>query len=138
MIGISTKLGLNIDKAMLFDEIVTFDTPLSELNSIENNSDVITKYCKLLSKSYLINILKIIESVLAIPIGNDFVERVFSHMNKIWTDERNRMSIGLSKAEICIKNNFSFSCIDFKEFIQSNENCIKAAKSNEKYLLRSK
>ena len=103
LIEISTKLRLNIDKDMLFDKIDTVNTLLSELNSIESNSDVITKYCKLLSKSDLINILKIIESVLAIPIGTNFVERVFTHMNKIWTDERNRMSIGLIKAEICIK-----------------------------------
>jgi len=70
---------------------------------------------------------------MAIPVGNDFVARIFSGLKRVWTDERNRMNISLIKAEICIKNNISLSCIDFKNFIKENENCIKAAKSYQKY-----
>jgi hypothetical protein len=70
---------------------------------------------------------------MAIPIGNDFVERVFSLMKKIWTDESNRMNINLIKAEICIKTNFSMDCQEFKEFIKNNERLIKAVKSSYKY-----
>ncbi len=53
---------------------------------------------------------------MAIPIGNDFVERVFSGLKKVWTDERNRMNISLIKSEICIKNNFSLSYIEFEDY----------------------
>ena len=123
---------------MLFDEINAFNQCLSALNSSGKCLDTISKYCNLLSETHFPNLLKIVETVMAIPIGNDFVERVFSHLRKIWTDQRNQMSIGLIKAEICIKNNFSFNCNDFKSFIQSNQKCIRAAKSNEKYSFKFK
>ena len=65
--------------------------------------------------------------------GNDFVERVFSDLKKVWTDERNRMDISLVKSELCVKNNFSIKCIDFKDFIKDKKDFIKAAKSQIKY-----
>ena len=71
--------------------------------------------------------------MLAIPIRNDFAERVFSNLHNIWRDDRNQLSINLIKAEICIKNNISLSCIDFKNFIKENENFIKAVKTYQKY-----
>ena len=70
---------------------------------------------------------------MAIPVGNDFVERIFSGLKRVWTDERNRMNISLIKAEICIKNNISLSCIDFKNLIKEKENFIKAVKTYQKY-----
>ena len=114
---ISTKLDINIDKDLLFDEINAFNDCLSALNPSDKCLDTIRKYCKLLSEKHFPNLLKVVETVMAIPIGNDFVKRVFSHMRKVWTDQRNQMSVGLIKAEICIKNNFSFNCNDFKTFI---------------------
>jgi hypothetical protein len=67
------------------------------------------------------------------PIGNDFVERVFSHLRRIWTDERSSMSIELIKAKICIKNNFNMNCIEFKSYVKNNEKLVKSVKSNQKY-----
>ena len=55
------------------------------------------------------------------PIGNDLVERVFSLLKRIWRNDRNRMSIDLIKAEICINVNFNMDCIEFKSYIISNE-----------------
>lgn len=75
---------------------------------------------------------------MAIPIGNDFVERLFSGLKRVWTDDRNRLNMTLIKTEICIKNNFSYSCLDFKDYIKTNNECIKAAKSNAKYRLVKK
>jgi hypothetical protein len=76
---------------------------------------------------------KIVETVLAIPIGNDFVERVFSHLHKLWRDDRNLLSINLIKAEICIKNNFNMNCLEFKEFVKDNKQLLKSVKSKQKY-----
>ena len=45
----------------------------------------------------------------------------------------NEWIFSLIKAEIYDTNNFSYNCIDFKEFIKNYNNCIKAAKSNQKY-----
>ncbi len=43
--------------------------------------------------SDLPNLEKKLGAVMAIPIGSDFVERIFSVMKNLWTDERNRLSI---------------------------------------------
>ncbi len=50
---------------------------------------------------------------MAIPIGNDFVKRIFSVMKNLWTDERNRLSFAQVKTELCIKFNFSMTCLQF-------------------------
>jgi hypothetical protein len=81
------------------------------MNKSEGNLDSITKYCKILSAFESKNLTKVVETVMAIPVGNDFVERVFSGLKWVWTDQRNRMNISLIKAEICIKNNISLFCI---------------------------
>ena len=118
---------------IFFDEIECFNTILGSLESDEKTSDCLTKYQKILSSNNFPNLLKVIETVFSIPIGNDFVERVFSHMHDICSDKRNRINVHLIKAEICIKNNFRYSCIEFKQFIQNQQNVLKLAKSTEKY-----
>jgi hypothetical protein len=71
--------------------------------------------------------------VLAIPVSNAFVERVFSIMKNLWSDERNSLSVGLVKAEICTKVNFNMKCHEFSEFVAKNKSLLNAAKSNSKY-----
>jgi hypothetical protein len=75
-------------------------------------------WCKILKpkkdkKNSLSNLKKIVETVLSKPISNDTVERVFSLIKRIWTDDRNSMKTDLVKAEICINFNYSMSCPDF-------------------------
>jgi hypothetical protein len=130
---ISKKFKIICDLDSLFDEMISFNRALLELENNQKDLDCISKYCKILSTDNFPNLLKIVESVMAVPLGNDFVERVFSHMKKIWTDERSQLSIPLIKAEICIKNNFSINCLDFKNYIKDNKKCIKAVKSSTKY-----
>jgi hypothetical protein len=77
--------------------------------------------------------LKIVETVLAIPIGNDFVERIFSIMHNLWSDERNRLSVKMVKAEICTKVNYSMTCSEFKNVVANNTKFINAAESTDKY-----
>ena len=43
-------------------------------------------------------------------MSNAFVERVFSVVNGLWTNERNRMLTELVKAEIYLKMNLSVNC----------------------------
>ena len=68
--------------------------------------DPVKKWCKLLEAIDLQNLTKIIEIAMAMPIGNDFIECVFSSMKKIWSNDRNRLSINIVKAQISIKVNF--------------------------------
>ncbi len=79
-----------------------------------------------------------VETVLSIPIGNDFVERVFSIMNNIWSNDRNCMKVDLVKAEICICVNYSMSCNEFSEYVIKNNELLRAAKSNQKYTFKFK
>jgi hypothetical protein len=133
LIEITKLLNIDLDKDSLFDEIISFNNYLNNTEIKGQNLNSIAKYCKILSNNEMKNLTKIIETVMAIPIGNDFVERVFSHLHRIWTDDRNRLSIDLIKAEICIKNNFEFNCIEFKSYVKSNEKLLKSVKSQQKY-----
>lgn len=133
LISVSNLLNINVDKDLLFDEIQSFNLCLNQLSSDDKKLDNIAKYCKILSNIELLHMTKIIETVMAIPVGNEFVERVFSLMKKVWRDDRSHMNIDLIKSEICIKSNFSMDCIEFKSYIKDNENVLKAVKCNDKY-----
>jgi hypothetical protein len=121
LIEIKKLLNIYIDEDLLFDEITSFNALLNQIN-VKQQLNVISKYCKILRNKEFNNLSKIIETVMFIPIGNDFVERVFSHLRRIWTDERSSMGIDLIKAEICIRNNFNMDCIAFKSYVKNNEN----------------
>jgi hypothetical protein len=138
IVVICDKLNITLDKDTLFDELNTFNAMLNEINKTDLSCDSVSKYCKILPAFDSKNLTKVVETVLAIPVGNEFVERVFSGLKKVWTDERNRMNINLIKAEICVKNNFSLSCHDFIDFIKDNKSCITAAKSQQKYRFSKK
>ncbi len=73
------------------------------------------------------------EVLTAIPIGNDFVERIFSIMHNFWSDERSHLSVKMVKGEICTKVNYSMTCSEFKNFVAINTKFISAAKSTYKY-----
>ena len=78
---------MNRDK--LFDEINEFNELFENLPIEEKSLECnVKKWSKLLTAINLPNLEKIVETVMAIPIGNDFVERVFSTMNKVWSDDK--------------------------------------------------
>ncbi|CAF4552462.1 unnamed protein product [Rotaria socialis] len=51
------------------------------------------------------NMKLIISYVFSIPCSNAYVESIFSHMNHLWSDYRNRMDIELVAAELKIRKN---------------------------------
>ncbi|KAI6656015.1 hypothetical protein LOD99_1749 [Oopsacas minuta] len=79
------------------------------------------------------NLLSLVEFALALPVSNAYVERIFSLMKNLWTDERNRLSTEMVKAELCVKLNYSLSCKDFYNFIRQEKRLLKIAKSSDKY-----
>ncbi len=64
------------------------------------------------------------------------MERIFSIMYNLWSDERNRLSVKMVRAEICTKINYSMTCSEFKNFFANNTKFINAAKSTDKYSLK--
>jgi hypothetical protein len=124
------RLGINGDK--LFQECCDVNKKLENLNK-QQDIKCVEKWCKVFSLLNLPNLLKIVETVMAIPIGNDFVERLFSIMRNTWTDERNRLGITMLRAEICTKVNFDMSCDDFNKYVITDKELIKSTKSSNKY-----
>ncbi len=45
-------------------------------------------------------LLKVVSFVFSVPVSNACAEHVFSHMEDVWSDKRNRMSVGLVEAEL--------------------------------------
>ena len=54
-------------------------------------------------------------------------------MKNIVSDERNSLDINMIKAEICIKLNYSMSCLEFVNYVKTNKKLLAVAKSNKKY-----
>jgi hypothetical protein len=89
------------------------------------------KWRKALSAAKATQLLKVAQYVLSIPANNAYVERVFSVMGNLWTDERNRMSVSLVRAEIIVFFDFELSCERFLEYVRSN--LLEAICSEKKY-----
>jgi len=129
-------IKVSIDEDQLFDEISLFNLAFASISDEDKALNNDKLWVKLLKINSLPNLTKIVESVLCVPIANDFIERLFSQMKKLWDDERSLMSIDLVRAEICIKSNFQMSCIEFADYVSKNEAILKAAKSNKKYTFK--
>lgn len=68
---------------------------------------------------------------MCIPETNVSVERVFSHMNCLWTDEKNRLKINTVKAMITIKLFYKETCFEFYNLLSENEILQKEIDSNQ-------
>ncbi|CAF4370412.1 unnamed protein product, partial [Rotaria magnacalcarata] len=126
----------------------TWTTAVDLISTTNNNYEVLcaindTKKDDLLNKdqdskehiqsdqlwAYLLNIrpnttpnMKLIISyVFSIPCSNAYVESIFSHMNHLWSDYRNRMDIELVAAELKIRKNADIPCTHFYKFILSQD-----------------
>ena len=54
-------------------------------------------------------------------------------MKNLCTDERNRLSTDMVKAELCVKLNYSLSCKELYTYNIDQKTLLKAARSNSKY-----
>jgi hAT family C-terminal dimerisation region len=79
------------------------------------------------------NLLKIVQYVMSIPVSNANVERIFSVMGNVWTDERNCLCVESVRSELCIFFNIPYTCTEFKDAISKNKKLLKAVESNIKY-----
>jgi hypothetical protein len=135
VIEIIKLLNIRIDREKILDEICTFNEILVKIPAKERiESKSIDIWTKILRQKKLSNFSRIMESFFCIPIANDYVERIFSVIKNLWTDERNRMSINLVKSEICIRFNY-MTCSQFYDYIKDNTKLLNAAKSSKKYII---
>lgn len=54
-------------------------------------------------------------------ISNDYIERVFSLINNLQSDNWNRLSFDMVKAEFIIKEDIKVKCSDFYNEIKNNK-----------------
>lgn len=83
-------------------------------------------------------LLKVVSFVFSVLVSNAYAERVFSHMENVWSDKRSRMSVGLVKAELQVRLNFKLACLEFKAFIEGQPGLLQAAKRDEKYIWKKR
>jgi len=92
-------------------------------------------WVELFKKNNFTELPKIIGKIFSIPISNAFVERVFSLMGNLWSEERNRLSVEKVKSELCVKLNYNMNCQEFLYFLKNpeQEKLLKCATNNVKY-----
>ena len=79
------------------------------------------------------NLRKLVEFVFAIPASNAYCESIFSHMNDLWNDNRNRMKHDLVAAEFKIKMNTHFTSTQFYDYLLTKPDLLKQIRSSDKY-----
>ena len=70
---------------------------------------------------------------MCLPGSNASVERIFSQMNALWTDEKNRLLVETIKAILMAKSNFNLSCDIFAKKLAKNKAIPKKVHGSQKY-----
>lgn len=97
------SLGLkNVDEDKLYDETRKLNQQFPQFaQSSDSTLPVDLRWVQLFKvTSTFTELPKIIGIFISIPISNAIVERVFSLMGNLWTDERNCLSVDMVKAEL--------------------------------------
>lgn len=113
----------------LFDEI----SALEEVYVHLQGDSSLEKWTYFFKKEPALSLLKLFQYCASIPVSNANVERIFSVMGNLWTDERNRLLVPSVRSELCIFFNISQRCTEIKELFLKHKKLIKAAQSNKKY-----
>lgn len=67
------------------------------------------------------NLARLASVVMCLPGSNAPVERVFSQMNDLWTEARNRFTVPTIKAVLIVKTNFNLPCQEFMEKLANKQ-----------------
>ena len=92
------------------------------------------KWNTVLKNKNLKTLRRLVSSLLSISASNAFCESVFSIVNNVFTDEKNRFHPDTLNAFVAIKINSDFDCSEAQELFLSDTNLLNAAKSSEKYV----
>lgn len=81
-------------------------------------------------------LLKVVEIALVIPATNATAERVFSHINDIWSPEKGNMKVENIRARLMTKFNWSETCYDFYTKIKNDTDFLQKIQHNDKYNMK--
>jgi hypothetical protein len=123
------------DLNALFTEVVDLKDLLRILNEKEEfmAKSVEDKWAVILTNKNLIFIRKLVSICLSIFSSNAYVESVFSIVNGLWSDEKNRFNPDTINAIVSIKCNSDLTCNQAYDLFLSNNDLLDRAKSSEKY-----
>jgi hypothetical protein len=116
-------------------------TELNEHQKILNAKDdlnfksktVEEKWAIILTNNNLVKLRTLVAKLLSIYSSNAYVESVFSIVNGIWSDERNRFKPKTVNAIASVKCNSDLTCAQAYDLFLSDNDLLDKAKSSEKY-----
>src|SRR4051812_37234268 len=71
--------------------------------------------------------------ILAIPVSNAFLERIFSLCGAQWTNERNRLDVSTVKALLQVQANVDYKCGDMFKLLMKDDELRRKIAGVEKY-----
>ncbi|CAM5148887.1 unnamed protein product [Eretmochelys imbricata] len=148
--ALTANWDIQVDGDELFTEMCSLNDALPALKSLTNDAElplspqqqerrrrisVSEVWVEFFKRWEAPNLLKIVQHVLAVPPTNAFVERVFSVMKNLRTDERNRLRVGAVKAELFVHFNYTMTCAEFAGFLKTKaaKELVVAARQEQKY-----
>ncbi|XP_031626296.1 uncharacterized protein LOC116342721 [Contarinia nasturtii] len=129
----------SVDMDKLFNQFSIMEAFLNvNENSIKEEKATDKKWVKIFrhfdEKSVPFSeLLKLVEFALVIPATNATVERVFSHINDIWTPEKGSLKIENVRSRLMVKFNWNDSCSNFYEKIKGDSELLRKVMGHEKY-----
>ncbi|XP_023968915.2 uncharacterized protein LOC101952564 isoform X4 [Chrysemys picta bellii] len=144
--ALTTNFDIQVDGDELFTEMCMLNDVLPTLKSSTNDAEstlrrqqqehhnVSEVWVEFFKRCEAPNLLKIVQHVLAIPPSNTFVERIFSVMKNLRTDERNRLQVDMAKAELFVHFNYQMTCAEFAGFLKTGaaKELVTAARTYQK------
>lgn len=82
------------------------------------------------------DLAKVIEFALTLPATNAPTERVFSHINDIWTPDKGSLLIENVRARLMVKFNWQKTCLDFYNEIKGKPALLRQIGQSEKYNMK--
>lgn len=127
-----TDSSEELDK--LFDEVIEVKETIKTLQSTQFSRKTIDqRWGELFKNKNLRNLKKLVTIFLSIFSSNSFCESVFSVLNSIWTDERNKFSPETVNSIISVKINSDLDCTSAFDYFLAQNDLLNVAKGFEKY-----
>ncbi|KAJ8346710.1 hypothetical protein SKAU_G00281110 [Synaphobranchus kaupii] len=120
---LADKLALGIDEDKLYQDYTVLN---AVFKSIPEELEPDKKWAFLFKKEKeATELLKVVSFLLSVPVSNAYAERVFSHMEDVWSDKRNRTAADRVQSECCIRVRQCIQKGRAADRVQSECNCVR-------------